>query len=110
MSSVYQVGKIIFYCLIFYLYNKRNREQDNHCNCINKIQTRLIYSTKKLYSPLPFFKVRQFKFDSEIDFEYVFQLMKADGADPNTRDIYGQTIMHEIAREWHADCAKFFSE
>ena len=36
--------------------------------------------------------------------------MKADGADPNTRDIYGQTIMHEIAREWHADCAKFFSE
>ena len=30
------------------------------------------------------------------------------GADINTRDLYGQTILHEIAREWHTDVAKFF--
>jgi len=41
----------------------------------------------------------------EIDFLFVENLMHA--TDRNTRDRYGQTVMHEIAREWHTDAAMF---
>lgn len=38
------------------------------------------------------------------------ELIHKKNADINTTDIYGQTIMHEIARDWHIDVAKFFVE
>ena len=40
----------------------------------------------------------------------MYDLIHKKDADINTTDIYGQTIMHEIAREWHIDVARFFVE
>ena len=43
--------------------------------------------------------------DDEVDFEHLYGLIQK-GADINTCDIYGQTVLHEVAREWHVDVAK----
>ena len=59
---------------------------------------------KKLLSKIP---VRSLKNYLEIDFGSILAILEL-GADINTRDLYGQTILHEIAREWHTDVAKFF--
>ena len=45
------------------------------------------------------------KDDDEVDFEHLYGLIQK-GADINTCDIYGQTVLHEVAREWHVDVAK----
>ncbi|XP_059144999.1 uncharacterized protein LOC131932143 [Physella acuta] len=44
-----------------------------------------------------------------IDLEFVYALLEG-GADINCTDRYGQTILHEVARSWHIDVAKFVIE
>ena len=41
-----------------------------------------------------------------VDLKFILSLLES-GADINFGDRYGQTIMHEIARGWHPDVAKF---
>lgn len=48
----------------------------------------------------------QYSDADEVDFEFVYQCVQ-EGADINAADIYGQTILHEAAREWNVDVAKF---
>ena len=45
----------------------------------------------------------------ELDFEFIEGLLE-EGADLNFTDRHGQTIMHEVARIWHVDVAKFILE
>lgn len=40
-----------------------------------------------------------------IDVEFVDSLLRV-GADINVADVYGQTIMHEVAREWNINVAQ----
>ena len=40
-----------------------------------------------------------------IDLEFIDSLLRV-GADINVTDMYGQTIMHEVAREWSTDVAQ----
>ena len=40
-----------------------------------------------------------------IDLEFIDSLLRV-GADINVTDMYGQTIMHEVAREWSIDVAQ----
>ena len=47
--------------------------------------------------------------EQDLDFDFVDQLLE-DGADINFADRHGQTIMHEVARIWHTDVAKFVLE
>ena len=44
--------------------------------------------------------------DETIDLDFVDSLLQS-GADINFPDRHGQTILHEIARGWHPDVAKF---
>eukprot|EP00794_Sanderia_malayensis_P014412 gene14412-15918_t len=44
--------------------------------------------------------------DETIDLQFVYSLLQG-GADINFTDKHGQTILHEIARAWHSDVAKF---
>ena len=48
----------------------------------------------------------QYSDDDEVDFDLLYDLVKK-GANVNAIDIYGQTILHEAAREWSTDVAKF---
>ncbi|XP_053189500.1 transient receptor potential channel pyrexia [Scomber japonicus] len=43
----------------------------------------------------------------QVDFQFVDQLI-SDGADPNSSDRYGQTVLHEISRAWSVDVMRFF--
>ncbi|XP_044069477.1 uncharacterized protein si:ch73-193i2.2 isoform X2 [Siniperca chuatsi] len=43
----------------------------------------------------------------QVDLQFLDQVI-ADGADPNSSDRYGQTILHEISRAWSVDVMRFF--
>lgn len=47
--------------------------------------------------------------EQELDFEFIEERLK-EGADLNFTDRYGQNILHEVARIWHVDVAKFVLE
>ena len=47
--------------------------------------------------------------EKTVNLDFVETLMK-DGADPNRGDKYGQTVLHEVARVWHPDVARFLME
>lgn len=47
--------------------------------------------------------------EQELDFEYIEDLLR-EGADVNFTDRFGQTVMHEVARIWHVDVARFILE
>lgn len=47
--------------------------------------------------------------EQELDFEFIEDLLR-EGADLNFMDRYGQTVLHEVARIWHVDVAKFVLE
>lgn len=47
--------------------------------------------------------------EQQLDFEFVESLL-SEGADINFSDRYGQTVMHEVARIWHVDVARFVLE
>ncbi|CAD5123450.1 DgyrCDS11796 [Dimorphilus gyrociliatus] len=44
-----------------------------------------------------------------VDFDFIEKLLQ-NGADINCADKYGQTVLHEVARVWHIDVAKFLLE
>ncbi|XP_034408331.1 transient receptor potential cation channel subfamily V member 5 [Cyclopterus lumpus] len=43
----------------------------------------------------------------QVDLDFLDELI-SDGADPNSSDRYGQTILHEISRAWSVDVMRFF--
>ncbi|KAF7221355.1 transient receptor potential channel pyrexia [Nothobranchius furzeri] len=43
----------------------------------------------------------------QVDFQFLDHVI-ADGADPNSSDRFGQTVLHEISRAWSVDVMKFF--
>ncbi|XP_041645596.1 transient receptor potential cation channel subfamily A member 1 [Cheilinus undulatus] len=43
----------------------------------------------------------------QVDLQFVDEVI-SDGADPNSSDRYGQTILHEISRAWSVDVMRFF--
>ncbi|KAL2083200.1 hypothetical protein ACEWY4_020973 [Coilia grayii] len=45
----------------------------------------------------------------EVDLPYLSGVL-TDGADPNSADKYGQTVLHEISRAWNVDVMRFFLE
>ncbi|KAJ8014259.1 hypothetical protein DPEC_G00038410 [Dallia pectoralis] len=45
----------------------------------------------------------------EVDLQYLNDVI-AGGADPNSTDQYGQTVLHEISRAWNVDVMRFFLE
>ncbi|XP_028846032.1 transient receptor potential channel pyrexia [Denticeps clupeoides] len=45
----------------------------------------------------------------EVDLPFLNRVL-TDGADPNTSDKYGQTVLHEISRAWNVDVMRFFLE
>ena len=45
----------------------------------------------------------------EIDLNFLSALMEC-GADINISDKHGQTVLHEVARAWHTDVARFVCE
>ena len=47
--------------------------------------------------------------EQELDFEFIEGLL-GEGADVNFTDRYGQTVLHEVARIWHVDVARFILE
>lgn len=47
--------------------------------------------------------------NSAVNLDYVERLL-LEGADPNHGDKHGQTVLHEVARIWHTDVARFFIE
>ena len=47
--------------------------------------------------------------EKTVDLDLIEGLLM-DGADPNKSDKYGQTVLHEVARVWHPDVAKFLIE
>lgn len=46
------------------------------------------------------------KMEDVIDLEFVNCLIQ-EGANVNCKDKYGQSVLHEVARTWHVDVAKF---
>lgn len=44
--------------------------------------------------------------DEKIDYKFLHALL-TNGASINVSDKYGQTVMHEVARNWNPDVAKF---
>ncbi|KAK6191478.1 hypothetical protein SNE40_003156 [Patella caerulea] len=49
------------------------------------------------------------KDDESVNLDFVESLLNA-GADINCMDKFGQTILHEVARAWHTDVARFLIE
>eukprot|EP00794_Sanderia_malayensis_P014118 gene14118-15594_t len=47
--------------------------------------------------------------EEQINVDFVNSLLNG-GADINVTDRYGQTIMHEVVRQWHMDIAEFVME
>ena len=47
--------------------------------------------------------------EQELDFDFIEGLL-GEGADVNFTDRYGQTVLHEVARIWHVDVARFILE
>jgi len=47
--------------------------------------------------------------EQELDFDFIEGLF-GEGADVNFTDRYGQTVLHEVARIWHVDVARFILE
>ena len=47
--------------------------------------------------------------EEEIDLEFIDSLLRV-GADINVCDIYGQTLMHEVARQWSVEVAELCLE
>ena len=47
--------------------------------------------------------------EEEIDIEFVDNLIQG-GADVNTRDVFGQSLLHEVARAWHTSVAIYLIE
>ncbi|KAM7385949.1 hypothetical protein PAMP_001988 [Pampus punctatissimus] len=43
----------------------------------------------------------------QVDLQFVDEVI-SDGADPNSSDRYGQTVLHEISRAWSVDVMRFF--
>ncbi|XP_035519365.1 transient receptor potential cation channel subfamily A member 1-like [Morone saxatilis] len=43
----------------------------------------------------------------QVDLQFLDQVI-SDGADPNSSDRYGQTILHEVSRAWSVDVMRFF--
>ncbi|XP_075993307.1 uncharacterized protein LOC142988149 [Genypterus blacodes] len=43
----------------------------------------------------------------QVDLQYLDQVI-SEGANPNTADRYGQTVLHEISRAWSVDVMRFF--
>ncbi|XP_026165599.1 transient receptor potential cation channel subfamily V member 5 [Mastacembelus armatus] len=43
----------------------------------------------------------------QVDLQFLDQLI-SDGADPNSSDRYGQSVLHEICRAWNVDVMRFF--
>ncbi|XP_054456669.1 transient receptor potential channel pyrexia-like [Anoplopoma fimbria] len=43
----------------------------------------------------------------QVDFDFLDKVI-SEGADPNSSDRYGQTILHEISRAWSVDVMRFF--
>ncbi|KAK2824751.1 hypothetical protein Q5P01_021926 [Channa striata] len=43
----------------------------------------------------------------QVDLQFL-DLVISDGADPNSCDRYGQTVLHEISRVWSVDVMRFF--
>ncbi|XP_030298127.1 transient receptor potential channel pyrexia [Sparus aurata] len=43
----------------------------------------------------------------QVDLQFVDEVI-SDGADPNSSDRYGQTVLHEISRAWNVDVMRFF--
>ncbi|XP_037553950.1 uncharacterized protein LOC119430587 [Nematolebias whitei] len=42
-----------------------------------------------------------------VDLQFLDEVI-SDGADPNSSDRYGQTVLHEVSRAWSVDVMKFF--
>ena len=47
--------------------------------------------------------------DDSLDLEHIRSLLH-EGASVNTTDRFGQTLLHEVARNWGVDAAQFFIE
>ncbi|XP_063047327.1 transient receptor potential channel pyrexia [Engraulis encrasicolus] len=47
--------------------------------------------------------------NTKVDLHYLAGVL-TDGADPNSADKYGQTVLHEISRAWNVDVMRFFLE
>jgi len=47
--------------------------------------------------------------EQELDFDFIEDLL-GEGADVNFTDRHGQTVLHEVARIWHVDVARFILE
>ncbi|KAJ4922186.1 hypothetical protein JOQ06_016592 [Pogonophryne albipinna] len=43
----------------------------------------------------------------QVDLDFLDQLI-SDGADPNSSDRFGQTVLHEVSRAWSVDVMRFF--
>ncbi|XP_046327907.2 transient receptor potential cation channel subfamily V member 5-like isoform X4 [Haliotis rufescens] len=56
-----------------------------------------------------FAKLGQSQEDEMLNLDFVDHLLKS-GADINCCDKFGQTILHEVARHWHCDVARFLLE
>ncbi|XP_067678848.1 uncharacterized protein [Haliotis asinina] len=56
-----------------------------------------------------FAKLGQSSEDEMLNLDFVDHLLRS-GADINCCDKYGQTILHEVARHWHCDVARFLLE
>ena len=52
------------------------------------------------------FLARSDDVEEEIDMNFVDSLINA-GADVNTRDVFGQSLLHEVARAWHVSVAEY---
>ncbi|KAM9700104.1 uncharacterized protein ACNS7B_003338 isoform 2-T2 [Menidia menidia] len=43
----------------------------------------------------------------QVDLQFLDQMI-SDGADPNSSDRFGQTVLHEVSRAWTVDVMRFF--
>lgn len=77
--------------------SKKSARKDAGGNSLASCRALIVY----------FSKLAKTRDDDElIDLNFVESLLQS-GADINFSDKHGQTIMHEIARAWHPDVAKF---
>ena len=81
-------------------YNKVKSKTNNKGDSLASCRALIVY----------FSKLAKSKDEHDtIDLDFVDNLLQG-GADINFPDRYGQTILHEIARGWHPDVAKFALE